>query len=122
MALVLLVGIYFAYRYWKRNYAGKGGAQVKARPDPEPDKTHLQPPTPTGTHQEPHWNDQTLPSQGPHSFENPVFQDHPGSHELTETTYPSEEIYDGHQLPPGNKTYFPYYEQSHLNRRLIIGS
>ena len=76
---------------------------MKARPDPEPDKTHLQPPTPTGTHQEPQWNEHTLPSQGPHSFENPVFQDHPGSHELTETTYPSEEIYDGHQLPPGKK-------------------
>jgi len=53
---------------------------MKSKPNQkEPDKTQLQPPTPTVHHDQNAWNErsQTLPSQngGPHSFDNPVFHD-----------------------------------------------
>ena len=103
---VLIIGAFLAYRYWKKNYASDSKVPPKQQVQHDPDKTQLNPATPTTSHEKSAWNDRgnTLPSNGPHSFENPMFQSehfqsHSQSHEMAEATYNESSIED--QLPPG---------------------
>ena len=78
LILVLLVGAYFAWKYYKDHFAPKDPkAAPKPKPVKEADMTQLSPKNPEHDDHG-HWENQgnTLPRQsgGPHSFENPVFQ------------------------------------------------